>query len=621
MLSCTANIDSYKNNAASENQYKCEITEEFLYRLLKDIHTYNHKDYNQYEHDSNSFILKFELLNNYYFKTNDGNTNDITLLEKSLMCYWEAYICFRLGNDFKKAAGSLKKILRTIQKYIKLDENDINRKVIIGKYLNEIKNRILKQCLINIYSYYNYINIIEIQKIKWIFYVQMYESISLNRLSLFPDIEEIMLVYYDILSSCIIDTKDQTIIEKYIKENYNIEERNKDLRIRLSGIYRNVALGTLRHESTIYERVLSLQFKTIMNQRILEHLFTEYSSGHRPDYFDKNFYKYMIYFLDSYLKKSAILKSSLKEYEYCFRDVFSEFPYTNINDEIKNIHIVLSLLEFLIKDSMYCLTRILEIITPYTSTTLFTHTFLGDIYQMLFKWNQVFDVLFMTYRASEKNMNLLPKFTTQTVWETGFYTECPKGVNNECIYFEYTSKHNNDINISNIGRNKCPYYNTKCIYKLSQFDNISIFLTKYSQLRTYLSLYKKHRNVDIAEVFFNDVLKEIGKSNIHYTLSNYSVEMSLKSYRQALDMHHEGKSYKETVSKMYYLDDDLKNDTIQFDLALERFRINNGYIERNINRILKAIHNASIYDVENFCCDNETLLSLENRFKQNNNRE
>lgn len=64
---------------------------------------------------------------------------------------------------------------------------------------------------------------------------------------------------------------------------------------------------------------------------------------------------------------------------------------------------------------------------------------------------------------------------------------------------------------------------------------------------------------------------------------------------------------------MFYLDDDLKNDTIQFDLAIERFKINSDYIDKNIGQVMDAL-SESLYDIENFCMDNETRVPLEKRF-------
>lgn len=94
---------------------------------------------------------------------------------------------------------------------------------------------------------------------------------------------------------------------------------------------------------------------------------------------------------------------------------------------------------------------------------------------------------------------------------------------------------------------------------------------------------------------------------------NYSMEMALKSYRSTIEVHREGKAYKDMMSKMYYVDGDLKNDTVQFDLAVERFKINNGYIDKRIKDLMEFETN-SLYDIENFCVDNESNLPLRHRF-------
>ena len=53
----------------------------------------------------------------------------------------------------------------------------------------------------------------------------------------------------------------------------------------------------------------------------------------------------------------------------------------------------------------------------------------------------------------------------------------------------------------------------------------------------------------------------------------------------------------------------MKNDTVQFDLAIERFKINCDYIDKNIEQIISTLSD-SLYDIENFCMDNETSTSL-----------
>ena len=89
--------------------------------------------------------------------------------------------------------------------------------------------------------------------------------------------------------------------------------------------------------------------------------------------------------------------------------------------------------------------------------------------------------------------------------------------------------------------------------------------------------------------------------------------MALNFFRKAKDINREGQTYKDMINRMYFLDDDLKNDTIQFDLAVERFRINSGEIDKHINMIKEAIK-PSIYDVDRFGPNTETELPLSDRF-------
>lgn len=89
--------------------------------------------------------------------------------------------------------------------------------------------------------------------------------------------------------------------------------------------------------------------------------------------------------------------------------------------------------------------------------------------------------------------------------------------------------------------------------------------------------------------------------------------MAVKSYRNAKEMHREGRAYKDMISRMYFIDDDLKNDTVQFDLAVERFKINSDYIDKKIEDIMEVL-SESLYDIENFGMDNEIRTTLSNRF-------
>ena len=651
----------------------------------------------------------------------------LSKIETCLLYYWEAFICFRYGNEQKKAAESIKKILRVFQNYLKVSEVIVGseevgnkekklilkRKIVIGEFLNEIKNRLVKQSLICLYSHYNFINLMEIQRLKWIFHTQLYENISLNRLSLFPDVEEILLTYYDLIRLCIVelcaknadnrkmkghagtelDEKDisdcmeevrRKYIERYSRNDPNtggnpskrisytwkgIGERNQDFTNRLIGIYNNISMGALSHHHSIYERILTLNFKAVLNQHILEltfpemrgitghdqecirsyiDIFSEYFSldnlilAEREEEFWKRFFRHARLKNDGFV----CIKSSCKNPKPI------KLTMNECESRKKNfVENRLQVLEYLICDSVYCLTEILETITPYTSTTLFTSSFMGSVYDSLHNWNIRFDALFKYYKTLDTlEDNGKQNNSEHEEWrqiEHGYEKydkklpygcegeigapSCGQGITDDidCTYLERVRYNENTPKKSKKKGVKgndfqmkwqsvCPFYHVaQCQYKPSGLQIEGETVPDLGEKGEKENLLKRFREIwecnNVSDRFFESVISTIDKPNIHYTLSNYSMEMALKSYRSTIEIHREGKEYRNMISKMHYLDDDLKNDTVQFDLAVERFKINNGFIKMKIIDLMRFGSN-SLYDMERYCTDNESRLPLHCRF-------
>lgn len=365
-------------------------------------------------------------------------------------------------------------------------------------------------------------------------------------------------------------------------------------------------MGTLRHENTIYERILSLRMKIILNKYILFKAFPELKDlWENPTSVNNSHAMVFIKYLTN--------KYSIDESNNEWQRFFPNEDFSGINEAHRKTCNYLHLIEFLIRDSIYCLTSILETISPYTTTTLFTHSFIGSIYQSLNKWNILFDVLFWFYKFFDENNTLPTIYDKKNKWKEKFAQydkEIKNTCNEQCKYKSIDSK--------TTWGSKCPKYNfTECKKKKNRYQKNKEFLMTeldsndiYQTKKMYNDIF--HCNSQ-SDRFFESTLSMIGKHNIRNTLTNYSGEMSLKSYRSAKEVHREGKAYKEMISRMHYLDDDLKNDTIQFDLAIERFKINSDNIDNNIKFLLNTLTD-SIYDVENFCTDNEVKSTLENRF-------
>lgn len=646
-----------------------KISSEFLAKFLHDVHEINSNiDQSKDEQDTN----RIRLLKDPFVK--------MSKLETVILYFWEASVCFRYGREMKKASGSMKKILRVLQNYMRVAEGVLNKndkkfidcKILIGEYINEIKNRLVKQCLICLYTHYDFINLIEIQRLKWIFYIQMYENISLSRLSLFPDVEEIMLIYYDLIRLCYIDDFQadkgndglvavRKTIDQYsrtendkdeIKYSWDsIKGRNKDFNKRLIGIYNNLSMGSLRNDNTMYERVLSLRAKTQLNAHILHLAFPCLKEA-------KKYKEYVELFCHIFTNITG-LNGDEKYYNKEWKEFFPGMFGYNDNcekTEDKVIDEKLHLMEFLIRDSIYCLTSILESITPHNSTTLFTNSFMGNIYSSLNYWNTMFDALYVYYKVFDENWSENLKNRMQYSQRESYFSiydekntiKCDRrnNDNKECV-FRFSKENNEQIHycylnflwkqensehkdgIQTEWKSRCPYYEiSDCQFKKDDFQEAKNIMNKtISSITGKLSdeeiskeivflgnVYRKalHRR-NLSDRFFGTIIETIGKPNIQYTLTNYSGEMALKSYRLAKEINREGKAYKEMISKMYFLDDDLKNDTIQFDLAIERFKINSKLIDNNIKDLMHYFSN-SIYDIECFCTDNETRVPLSNRF-------
>lgn len=610
---------------------KDQITSEFMSKFLHDVHEVNDK-LDKIKREADFMLLRYPM-------------KKLSKLETSILYFWEASVCFRYGKELKKASGSMKKVLRVIQNYLRVLEisgnsfDAIKAKVIIGEYVNEIKNRIVKQCLICLFSHYNYINIVEIQRLKWIFYTQMYENISMSRLTLFPDVEEIMLIYYELLKLCLIDetgSKEANVCLNETRTNIvafsrnyqwtfrgtwnTIEERNEDFNERLIGIYNNISMTSLRHENTRYERILSLRMKAMLNMHILGVMFPYLKDGKNIVNNNHELFKIFRQELTGGIEDAANEKWKRFFPDETFCD-HGDSKYRCLSDRLHT-------LEFLIKDSLYCMTEILGTLSPYTSTTLFTHSFVGGVYQTLNKWNYLFNALFHFYRFLDLNSGL-PSLKEDDNVELEYYFAkidydtqevCKQPCGKEGLRYL-----NHKIAENNGNRNKlmmeweseCPKYRSECAVKGNRFDIDKRVLESLFTEDETKSLVLIYRDIwqchNISDRFFASMLRTITKPNIQYTLTNYSGEMAVKSYRDAIGMHREGRAYKEMISGMFYLDDDLKNDTVQFDLAVERFKINSDYIDKNIEQIISTLSD-SLYDIENFCMDNETRTSLGRRF-------
>ena len=97
-------------------------------------------------------------------------------------------------------------------------------------------------------------------------------------------------------------------------------------------------------------------------------------------------------------------------------------------------------------------------------------------------------------------------------------------------------------------------------------------------------------------------------ANSGILISNYIAGNAMQYYKRAIEMNTEGNEYKDMIASLHFLDDDLNNDTCQFYLGIERYKINSGYIMRLIKAFEQLQDVSSIYNSDNYLTHKENKL-------------
>lgn len=455
---------------------------------------------NKNDQISNNFIQSFC---NYEISKKDNTSfKNLSQLEKAFLYYWAASEYHYKALNTKEGVQCVIKIMNLLATYydgllsrkeeeISIDcSNDPN---IIEKLIETIETVFVRKAIQGIYSNKDFYNLQEIRKLKEALGIaDLHECIPLGFLSCIPDIEELILAYYEI----------QIILSRIpskLKYGSTYQINNNII----STLYHSISLTYLRCDSLIYNRIISLLFKANLNTYMLEKLFSNRSINR----------------IVEIAKKVEItrLKDFLDEInDNTVNNIINCISSTQVKKENRQENIF-DLIEFLITDSVFCLLQISELVSPTFRTTLFTNNFCAAVYNSLHQWNELKYKLEELYKGIDKNRQKSFELTNHTL------------IDDHLIYM---------------------------------------------QTRTYIR------------------------------------EMAAKFERRALEMHTEGRSYQDFIDSFYILDDDLQNNTCQFYLALERYKINIGMISDSKEE--ENQKNSSSYDPLNYFKINQSPISESN---------
>lgn len=383
--------------------------------------------------------------------------------QRSMFCYWAATRLYNRSCERSQSIKCYSEMIYALILYLRsVSSSDAFRNS--SEAVKSLLKCIVREAMIALYRQKEHIYQSEVNVLKWVESKEMYEHIQYGDLSSSPDVENIIYLYYT------------TLLELWEKDKNNTE-----LKGTLISFFNSPLMTGKQSCHTLQTDINNLKLKAKFITVLLHDLLSV-----------ENLLDVDFTCLQKYIGND---KESLAD-QFCHKEKAHE------NKEEKNKE----LLEFLIAEGMFCLSRLVELLTPLRNTTLFNNLFKADAFYRLFCFAFLYKMLYCYYS----------------------YGNNPASNEKICRFLEQWGKQTLD------------------------------FPTKDSERRLHL---------------FRLIAKATRKSTPNHTDLTYLGESCLFYYARAEQVHNEGKTYQEVIRRLFFLDDDLNNDTMQFHLAVERREI------------------------------------------------
>ena len=470
----------------------------------------------------------------------------LTRLDKSILYYWDAYRFYLIDSCYNEAVGCLNKIINMIVYYIEVlhyyndgakllwrDETDVVA-ILVGEknFDNSFLATLFGLLGRNIGYKYDLTNLTEINELKLIYSLEIHDSIDLSRLSLFPDLRAAWLRIVEARA------KGLRYLSKQRKKDYSQDDYVNCL----TRVYPLVA-PSRRYETTFYEEVLGYYTKLRFNDHVFNNILGGNvmlgENGYAPDYHIR-FFEKLAEYLDSDIVKSRV-------------------DYTLFNITTKDTNKRLEMIEYLIHDTMVCVTNMFKIFAPHVHMTSYSNSFVGVVYNLYWEWIRKYEFIYSLYQYDD----LLKK-----------------------------GDHEPSIKIVDV-----------LVRRVRGGDAIENRRRLVSALKACCRFIpeddsEKKKYGTRADRFYEFLRHDIDDISINTIFSNYAAEMALKYYKMAEESNTEGQSYKSMIGSLYFLNDDFNNDTIKFIIACDRYLLNCGVVSEQRRKLEEIYKDSNVYRIE-----------------------
>jgi hypothetical protein len=140
------------------------------------------------------------------------------------------------------------------------------------------------------------------------------------------------------------------------------------------------------------------------------------------------------------------------------------------------------------------------------------------------------------------------------------------------------------------------------ISSVTYMMNYSILAMAHEYLGDWCVLYWKHikefpKNLErIAEELKN----QTGEDNFSSLAPKYHYERAMAANYSILELHGEGKAYREMVERVFYLNDDFNDTIYHFFAAADRYRISTGKIGRKLECLVEKTKASWVFEYKNY---------------------
>lgn len=470
---------------------------------------------------NNWITLSNELGDANVSKDNVGEDNVIDIpqaldlkigtFERAIISYWSAALAFHDIGEYKASYTLYCQILDSVLAYYKSTSTRITSHNVLKfcKYVTEEAIR----CT---FEHYGHINAAEIDKIKRILDMHILDRINLDEVSNFADIEAVIYRYYQICLS-----SNEETLRIYV----------------LNKVLNATQLGHDKLICSLTQNIENLQFKAFVNEQVLCRLIPNVK-----DIYSKGKHR-----LIDTLKTIAFYLYDERSFKNFFQQV--EWDIFDANtDEMSNR---LELLMYFVCDTLFCLNKISDLVSPLYCTTLYNNEYIAETYEKGFVWNH----LLISLRE----------------------------------IFSYVKSEDKDEWMDSLMKR---YH-----YKLDKSEIEKVLEDIEGLIRKTDVWYDRISKEDVIDDMYN----KICPSSHRYLTSSYLIGNALDFYHRAIQMHTSGKAYKEMITTLFFLEDDLRNDSCYMNFATEMFLLNTGYIQDRI-KILKKYYLKSkeLFEIENY---------------------